>query len=103
MGRWKESICRRTQTICTCFSAAFKQAREAEIDVPSRRRFGLLYGSGDASSALPQNRATGLDEGIARTGVGLQTFLDCLYDARNRVEQSKTDDLTRACYRNLPE
>ena len=103
MERLIESICRRMQTICNCFSAASKQAREAEIDVPSRRRFRLLYGSADASSALPQNLGTGLEERIARTGVGLGTFLDCLNDARNRVEQSKTDDLGRKFYRRLPE
>ena len=103
MGKWEESIYRRMQTICNCFSAASRQAREAEIDVPSKRRFLLLYGSGDASSALPQNRGTGVGEGIARTGIGLRTFLDCLYDARNRVEQSKTDDLTRKNYQRLPE
>ncbi|TFG59711.1 MAG: hypothetical protein E4H29_03810 [Deltaproteobacteria bacterium] len=103
MEKVKKTVFGRMQTICNCFSAAFKQAREAEIDVPSKRRFRMMYASGDASSALPQNRGTGLDERIARTGGGLRTFLDCLNDAGNRVEQSKTDDLTRKYYRRLPE
>lgn len=103
MGWWEESIARRMRTICHCISAASKQAREAEIDVPSKRRFGLLYGSGNAPSGPPQNRGTGLEEGIARTRVGLRTFLDCVNDARDRVEQSKTEVLTRQLYRRLPE
>jgi len=103
MGKWKESMCRRMQTICNCFSAASRQAGEAEIDVPSKRRFRLCYGSGDVSSVLPQNRGAGLDRGIARTKIGLRAFLDCLIDAKNRVEQSKTDDLSRKYYRRLPE
>ena len=103
MGWWKESICPRMQTICNCFSVASRQAREAEIDVPSRRRFRLLYGPGDASITLPEIRGTGLDEGIARTGVGVRTFLDCLNDVKNRVALSKTDDLARKQYRRLPD
>ena len=103
MGKWKESICRRMQTICNCFSAASRQAREAEIDVPSKRRFRLLYGSGDASSAPPMDASTGLDGDIARTKIGLTAFLDCLNDAKNRVEWSRTDGLSRKYYRRLPE
>lgn len=78
-------------------------AREADIDVPSKRRFRLLYGSGDASSTPPMEAGTALDEGITRAGIGFRTFLDCLNDAKIRVEQSKTDKLARMTYRNLPE
>jgi len=103
MGWWEEKICRRMRTICNCFSAASRQAREAEIDVPSRRRFRLLYESGDASFAPRQNRGTGLEEGTTSAGFGVRTFLDCLYDAANQLEQSKTGDLTQRYYRKLPE
>jgi len=103
MEKWKESMCRRMQTICNCFSAASRQAREAEIDVPSKRRFQLLYGSGDASSVSPMDAGTGLDGGMARTKIGLRAFLDCLNDAKNRVEWSRTDDITRRFYQRLPE
>jgi len=103
MGWWEEKICKWMRTICNCFSAASRQAREAEIDVPSRRRFRLVYESGDASFAPQQNRGKGLEEGIARTRVGLWKFLECLYDAGNRVEQSKTGDPARNQYRKLPE
>jgi len=103
MEKWKESMCRRMQTICNCFSAASRQAREAEIDVPSKRRFHLLYGSGDASSAPPMDAGPGLDGGMARTKIGLTVFLDCLIDAKNRVEWSRTDNSARRFYQKLPE
>jgi hypothetical protein len=89
--------------ICNCFSVSVKQAREAEIDVPSKRRFRLFYASGDADSSLPQDTGTGLHEVAARTGIGMRTFLNCLDDAKNQVEQSRTDVLKRMSYRRLPE
>jgi len=46
---------------------------------------------------------TGLDGGIARTKIGLRAFLDCLIDAKNRVEWSRTDASTRRFYQKLPE
>jgi len=103
MGKWKEGICGRMQTICNCFSAASRQAREAEIDVPSKRTFRLMYGSVNDSFAPPMDAGTGLDGGIARTKIGLRAFLDCLIDAKNRVEWSRTDASTRRFYQKLPE
>ena len=94
---------RAIQTICNCYSVASRQAREADIDVPSKRRFRLMYASGDASTAPPMDAGTALDEGIARTRIRLTSFLDCLNDAKSRVQQSRTDDLIRKSYRNLPE
>ena len=103
MGKWKESICGRMQTICNCFSAASRQAREAEIDVPSKRSFRLMYASGNESFALPIDAGTGLDGVAARTKIGLKAFLDCLIDAKNRVEWSRTDSSTRRFFQKLPE
>lgn len=103
MEKWKERVCRRMETICNCFSAASRQAREAEIDVPSKRSFRLVYGSGNESSAPPMDTGSGLDGGIARTKVGLRAFMDCLNDAKNRVEWSRTDASARRFYHKLPE
>jgi hypothetical protein len=94
---------RRMLTICNCFSAASRQAREAEIDVPSKRRYRLVYASGNESSAPPMDAGSGLDGGIALTKIGLRAFLDCLNDAKNRVERSRTDNSARRFYHKLPE
>jgi hypothetical protein len=93
---------RRMQTICDCISEASRQARDADIDVPSKKRFRLVYGSGDALSTFLMDAGTGLNEGIARTRIRLTAFLDCLNDAKSRVQQSRIDDLTRKSYRKLP-
>ncbi len=98
-----DRICRMITPICNCFKVAAKQAREAEIDVPSKRRFRLGYASGDADSSLPQEAGTGLHEVVTRTQVGVRTFLACLDDAKHQVEQSKTDAEKRISYRRLPE
>jgi hypothetical protein len=103
MRQWKESICGRMQTICNCFSAASRQAREAEIDVPSKRSFRLMYASGNESFAPPMDAGTGLGGGIARTKIGMRALLECLIDAKNRVEWSRTDGSTRRFYQKLPE
>ena len=102
-GKFRDRVCGAMKPICDCFSVAAKQAREAEIDVPSKRRFRLMYASGDADSTLPQDTGTGLHEVAARTGIGLRAFLDCLDDVRKRAEQSRTDIQTRLSYRKLPE
>jgi hypothetical protein len=98
-----DRVCSAMKPICHCFSVAAKQARDAEIDVPSKRRFRQIYASGDADSSLPQDAGTGLHEVVARTGIGMRTFLDCLDDARNQVEESRSDALRRLSYRRLPE
>ena len=103
MRKWKESICGRMQTICNCFSAASSQAREAEIDVSSKRSYRLMYGSGNESFASLMDAGTCLDGGIARSKIGMRVFLDCLIDAKNRVEWSRTDASTRRFYQKLPE
>ncbi len=94
---------RRIQTICNCFSAASRQASEADINIPSLRSFRLMYTSRDASSAPPKVAGAAMGEGIARAQIGMRTFLDCLYDAKFRVAQNKTDECTRKSYRKLPE
>jgi hypothetical protein len=101
--KWTKHICGRMQTICNCFSAASRQTREAEIDVPSKRSFRLMYGTGNESFAPPMDAGTGLGGGIARTKIRLRAFLDCLIDAKNRVEWSRTDGSTRRIYQKLPE
>ncbi len=98
-----DRICRMITPICNCFKVAAKQSREAEIDVPSKRRFRQRVASGEASSALPQEAGTGLHEVVTRTQVGVRTFLACLDDAKHQVEQSKTDAEKRISYRRLPE
>jgi len=103
MEKWEESMGRKMETICNCFSAASRQAREAEIDVPSKRSFRLMYASGNESSALPVDVGAGLNGGITRTKIGLRVFLDCLNDAKNRVEWSRTDSSARRFYQKLPE
>ena len=101
--RLRDRVCGAMKPICDCFSVAAKQAREAEIDVPSKRRFRLFYASGDADSSLPQDAGTGLHEVVTRTGIGMRTFLNCLDDAKNRVEESRTNAHSRLSYRRLPE
>ncbi|MGW8286488.1 MAG: hypothetical protein ACWGPR_12300 [Candidatus Deferrimicrobiaceae bacterium] len=80
------------------YSAAPRQAKEAEIDGPPNT-------SGDASSAPPTEAGIALEEGIARKGVVVRSFLvlDFLNNTKYRVEQSKTDELARKTYRKLPE
>lgn len=102
-GRVRDRVCGAMKPICTCFSVAARQAREAEIDVPSKRRFRQGALSGEASSALPPGAGAGLHEVAARTGIGVRTFLECVSDARKRVEQSRTDGILRMSYRKLPE
>jgi hypothetical protein len=70
MGWFKESICRRMQTICNCVSAASRQAREAEIEVPSRRRFRLMMASEGGTITLSREDSAGVREVTARTGAG---------------------------------
>ena len=98
-----DRVCRAMKPICNCFSVAAKQAREAEIDVPSKRRFRLLYASGDTDSSLPQDAGTELHEVVAWTQIGVRTFLACLDDAKHQVEQSRTDAEKPLSYRRLPE
>jgi hypothetical protein len=99
----KDRMCRVLEPICTCFSVAARQAREAEIDVPSKRRFRQEALSGEASSTIPLDAGAVLHEVTTRTGIGVQAFLDCVSDARNRVEQGRADGLSRMSYRKLPE
>ena len=108
MGKAKKErlidrVCRAMQPICNCVSVAARQARDAEIEVPSKRRFRQILASGEASFAIPQDAGTGLHEVVARTGIGARTFLDCLDEAKHQVEQSRTDVGTRLAYRRLPE
>jgi len=101
--RLRDRLCRAMKPICNCFSAASRQAREAEIDIPSKRRFRQILASGEASFALPQDEGAGLHEVVARTGIGVRSFLRCLDDAKGQVEQSRTDAERRLTYRKLPE
>ena len=103
MGKWKESMCKRMQTICNCFSVASRQAREAEIDVPSKRSFRQMLASEEGSIALPQQESTGVREVKARMGIGLRTFLDCIDEVKNQAEQLKTGGLEKRDYRKMPE
>lgn len=96
-----DRLCRKMQKICNCFSVAARQAKEAEIDLPSKRSFRRIYASGDASSGLPQDAGRGLHEAVARTGIGMRTFLACLANANHRAEQAETDVLSRRSYREL--
>jgi len=101
--RVRDRVCGAVKPICTCFSVAARQAREAEIDIPSKRRFRQEAMSEGASSAIPLDAGDFLHEVAARTEIGMRAFLDCVSDARNRVEQSRTDGLSRLSFRKLPE
>jgi len=103
MGKWKESICGKMQTICDCISVAAKQAREAEIDLPSKRRFSLIYASGEESVVRPKEKGHSIPEVVTRTGIGIRTFLDCLDDVEDRAENMLTDFEKRRPYWKLPE
>jgi len=98
MTKRKESIFGGMKIIGNFYSAAPRQAKEAKINGPSNTL-------GEASSAPPTGEGTALEEGIARKGIGVRSFLvmDCLDDVKYRVEQSKTDKSTRKSYRRLPE
>jgi len=103
MGQWKESICGRMQTICDCISVAAKQAREAEIDIPSKRRFSLMHASGEESAVPPKEKGHSIPEVVTRIGIGIRTFLDCLDDVEDRVEKMLTDFEKRRPYWKVPE
>jgi hypothetical protein len=99
--RLTDRIFRKMHAICNCFSVASRQAKEAEIDLPAKRSFRRIYASGEASSDLPQDAGRDLQEVVARTGIGVRTFLDCLTDANHRAEQAESDVLSRRSYREL--
>ena len=101
--RLRDRICRKITPICNCLSVAARQAREAEIEVPSKRRIRELLASEEASFALPQDEGTGVREVIARTRIGARSFLHCLDDVTNQAAQLKTGGLERREYRKLPE
>lgn len=103
MGSWEESISGRMRTVCTCIAAATRQASEADINGISKRRFRRMWASEEGTISFPQDEGTGVQKEVVRTSGGPRTFLDCLNDARIRVEQSKTDNFTRQYYRRLPE
>jgi hypothetical protein len=89
MGKWKESICRWMQTICHCFSDASRRTKEAEFEIPSKRRFRMMLASEEGSIAFPQDESTDVGEGKARMGIGLRAFLDCMNEVKNQAEQLK--------------
>ena len=101
--RVRDRLCGAVKPICTCISVAARQAREAEIDVPSKRRFRQEAMSGEASSAIPLDAGDVLHEMAARTEIGMRAFLDCVSDARNQVERSGAEGLSRMSFRKLPE
>jgi len=103
MQKWKESMCSRMQAICNCFSAASRQAREAEIDVISRRRFRQRLASSEASIALPQEEGTGMREVMAHMGARIDSFLHGLDDVKDQAEQIIIGGLETRNYRKLPE
>lgn len=103
MGKWKESVCRGMQSMCNCFSVAAKQAREAEIDIPSKRRFSLMYTSGEESVVRPKEKGLSIPEVVARTGIGIRTFLDCMDGVKDWSENNLTDLANRRSYQKLPE
>ena len=103
MGKWKESICGKMQAICNCVSVAAKQAREAEIDLPSKRRFSLMYASGEESVVRPKEKGHSIPEVVTRIGIGIRTFLDCLNDVKDRAEINLTDLEKRRPYWKVPE
>jgi len=98
MEKRGKSIFGGMKIIGNFYSAAPRQAKEAEIDGPSNT-------SGDASSAPPTGAGIDLEEGIVRKEVVVRSFLvlDFLNKTKYRVEQSKTDEFTRKTYRKLPE
>jgi len=98
-----DRLCRKIQPVCDCFSVALSQAREAEIDVPSKRSFRLRYAAGSGADDTPQDGSPGAREVAARTAIGVRAFLDCLDDARNRARSDITDVSVRRSYRKLPE
>jgi len=103
MGKWIESVCRGMEAICNCISAAAKQAREAEIDLPSKRRFSLMYASGEESVVRPMEKDFSIPEVVTRIGIGIRTFLDCLNNVKDWSENSLTDPAERMSYRKVPE
>ena len=50
-----------------------------------------------------QDAGAELHEVVARTRIGVKTFLTCLDDAKHQVEQSRADVGKRISFRRLPE
>ena len=101
--RLRDRLCRAMKPICNCFSDAARQAREAEIDATSKRRFRRMLASEEGSVALSQDGVAGAHEVVARTQIGVRAFLNCLDDVKQQVEQSRADTEKRMSYRRLPE
>lgn len=89
----------RLQTIRGFLSVAFHQARQAEIEVPSKRKFRLLCEAGNAPAAPLDETNPGRKYLVTRAGVGLETFLRCCSEANQRARQSEIDVLARRSYR----
>ena len=94
---------RKVQPVSDCFSVALSQAREAEIDVPSKRSFRKIHGSGNGDGEPSQDGGNGAREVAPRTGPGGRSILDCLDNARSRAQIGITDVSMRRSYRKLPE
>lgn len=62
------------QTIRRCISEAYQQTRESEIEVPSKRRFRLMCGAGNAPAADQGDSNLGKRDLLTRARVGLKTF-----------------------------
>ena len=98
-----ERFCRKMHPICNCFSVALKQATEAEIDIPARRRFRLIFASGDTSFGLPEDADVSLGKVAARSKIGLRALLDCLNDVKIQAGLRISDGLTRTSGRKAVE
>lgn len=59
MDRVSTRVNGQLKTIGRCISVAFQQARQSEIEVPSKRRFRLLYEAGNGSIAHLRDSSPG--------------------------------------------
>ena len=89
----------RLQTIRRCISVALQQARQSEIEVPSKRSFRPMYEAGNTPAAHPHDTSPGGNDLVARAGAGLKTFLNCCSEANQQARQSEIDVLVRRFYR----
>lgn len=103
MERAIERKSSRLQTIRRCISVALQQARQSEIENPSKRSFRSLYESGNTPAAQARNTSPGGKDLVTRAGIGLQTFLDCCSEANQRARESEMDVLVRRFYRESRE
>jgi len=95
MEKGIESVHAMVKTFGRVFSVAFRQARQSEIDVLSKRSFRERYESKDDSPAHPGDTRSHDDMLTAKGNGRLHAIWRCWSEANQQAMQSEIDILAR--------